>query len=180
MSRTSRDEAVATLREGHGRVTGLLDQLSEDDVIRPATIGGGEWSAKDLLAHLTTWEEAALQALSEWREGQRPTIETEAFASDEGVDRFNAATVEAKAKVPPVEIRAEAERVWVALVHEIETMSDEEWSAPAPYETERRRHLVELLGSILGAPKRPFGHAFAHLPDLEDFVGSVGGAGEEP
>ncbi len=27
-----------------------------------------------------------------------------------------------------------------------------------------------LLGSVMGAPKRPFGHAFAHLPDLEAFV----------
>jgi hypothetical protein len=178
MSRTSRDEAVATLQEGHGRVTELLDQLSEDDAIRPATIGGGDWSAKDLRAHLTTWEEAALQALAQWREGQRPTIEVEAFASDEGVDRFNAATVEAKAKLPLADVRAEAERVHAALVHEIEAMTDQDWSARAPYETERRRHLVELLGSILGAPKRPFGHAFAHLPDLEDFVSSVGDAGE--
>jgi hypothetical protein len=178
MSRTSRDEAVATLREGHGRVTELVDQLSEDDVIRPATVGGGDWSAKDLLAHITTWEEAALQALAEWREGRRPTIEAEAFASDEGVDRFNAATVEAKAKLPMADVRAEAERVHAALVHEIEAITDEEWSARAPYETERRRRLVELLGSILGAPKRPFGHAFAHLPDLEDVVRSTAEARE--
>lgn len=165
---------MATLREGHQRVDGLLDRLSEDELIRPGTIGGGEWSAKDLLGHLTTWEEAALQALGEWREGRMPTIETEAFASDEGVDRFNAATVEAKAKLSLPEVRSEAERVLAALTHEIETMTDDEWNARAPYETARRRHLVELLGSILGAPKRPFGHASAHLPDLEEFVRSAG------
>jgi hypothetical protein len=172
--RTSREEAIATLRGGHHLVNELLDQVSDDELTRPGTIGGGEWSAKDVLGHLTTWEEAALQALGEWREGRRPTIETEAFASDEGVDRFNAATVEAKAKLSLAEVRSEAERVLAALTHEIETMTDVEWNAPAPYVTERRRYLVELLGSILGAPKRPFGHSSAHLPDLEEFVRSVG------
>jgi hypothetical protein len=34
---------------------------------------------------------------------------------------------------------------------------------------------VSLLGSILGAPKLPFGHAAAHLPDLEAFVTALGG-----
>jgi hypothetical protein len=152
----------------------LLDQVSQDDLVRPGTIGGGEWSAKDLVGHVGTWEEAAMEALSEWRQGLLPTIETEAFASAEGVDRFNARTVEAKAKLSLAETRAEAERVHAALEHEIETMSDDEWAAGAPYETERRRHLFELLGSVLGAPKRPFGHAFAHLPDLEAFVRSEG------
>ncbi len=170
----SRQDALDTLREGHQQVTELLDRLSEDELIRPGTIGGGEWSAKDLLGHLTTWEEAALEALGQWREGRVPTIETEAFASAEGVDRFNATTVEAKAKQSLEEVRTEADRVQAALVHEIETMRDEEWTGRAPYETQRRRHLAELLGSILGAPKRPFGHAFAHLPDLEAFAQSAG------
>jgi hypothetical protein len=174
VARTTREEALATLREGHRRINELLDQVSEDDLIRPGSIGGGDWSAKDLLGHVSTWEEAALEALAEWRQGLRPTIETEAFDSAEGVDRFNARTVEAKAKLSLAETRTEAERAHAALEHEIETMSDDEWTARAPYETERRRHLFELLGSVLGAPKRPFGHAFAHLPDLEAFARSAG------
>jgi hypothetical protein len=52
-------------------------------------------------------------------------------------------------------------------------MADQEWEARAFYPTERRDRLALLLGSITGAPGQPFGHAFAHVPDLEAFVSSL-------
>ena len=52
-------------------------------------------------------------------------------------------------------------------------MSDDEWHAKVPYETERRNTTGNLLGSIVGAPKRPFDHASAHIPDLEVYVASI-------
>jgi hypothetical protein len=169
---TSRETAVETLEEGHRLITELAERLSEPDFARGATIGGGDWSAQDLVAHLTTWEEVALEALEEWRQGARPTAETELFGTEGGVDDFNAKTVEAKRAHSAAEIREAATRVHEALVTQIGELSDEEWNARAPYPTERRRHLFELLGSILGAPKRPFGHAFAHVDDLQAYVDS--------
>jgi hypothetical protein len=59
------------------------------------------------------------------------------------------------------------------MVDAIRSMSDEEWSAKASYETGRRTRLGNLLGSITGAPERPFGHAFAHLIDLESYATSL-------
>ncbi|MFN2589702.1 MAG: DinB family protein [Actinomycetota bacterium] len=168
-----RDEAIRTLDEGNRQVRDLAGQLSDDQLTRPASIGGGDWSARDLLGHLTTWEEVALEALQEWRDGNRPRVETEIFGTDEGVDTFNAQTVEAKRQRSAEEIRDAAERVHEALRREIESMSDGEWRARAPYATERRRTLAELLGSVLGAPRRPFGHAFAHLDDLRAYVDSA-------
>ena len=49
----------------------------------------------------------------------------------------------------------------------------EEWEGKAFYETERRTRLGTLLCAVTGAPKRPFGHAFAHLSDLEAYVSSL-------
>jgi hypothetical protein len=165
-----REEAARVLQDGHETVVGLMRRVSDEELIRPATIGGGDWSAKDLLGHLTTWEEAALEALTQWRAGETPSIETEVFASSQGVDAFNARTVEAKARLSLGQIRRAADEAHRTLLAEIESMGDEEWSSRARYPTEHRRRLAELLGSILGAPKRPFGHAFAHVPDLEAFV----------
>ena len=56
MADLSRDEAVAELEDGQRRIDQLLQGLSEEDLIRPATIGGGDWSAKDLIGHVATWE----------------------------------------------------------------------------------------------------------------------------
>ncbi len=75
MTIPTRDEAIRTLDEGHRGVRDLMALLSDDDLVEPATIGGGDWSAKDLLGHLTTWEEIALASLDEWRRGERPGIE---------------------------------------------------------------------------------------------------------
>lgn len=171
MAVPTRPAAVQTLEEGHGAIRRLLAEMSEEELIRPGTIGGGSWSAKDLLGHLTTWEEIALASLDEWRRGERPGIEDVFRAED--VDRINAENVGRKAAVSADRVRSEAARVHRELVAAIDRMADDEWRSKAPYETERRTTLAALLGSILGAPQRPFGHAFAHLPDLEAYVASL-------
>jgi hypothetical protein len=174
MAVPSRDEAVRTLEEGHARVGELLSGLSEAELTKPATIGGGDWSAKDLIGHLAFWEELALEAIEQWRAGRTLRVETGIFAQgSEGIDRANAEAVARKAEWSLEEVRSRAEDTHRTLLAEIESMNDEEWTANAFYPTERREHLADLLGSVLGAPKGPFGHASAHTPDLEAYVGSL-------
>jgi hypothetical protein len=167
-----REEAIRTLDEGHRAVRALVEDLPVDAWVRPGTIGDGDWSAKDLVAHLTEWDRYALQTLDEWRRGVRPWVE---YLFEAGaVDRQNAEAVARERDRPLPEVREKAEEVHRELLLELELLTDEEWRARAPYPTERRRTLGALLGSVLGAPRRPFGHAFAHLPDLEAYVRSVG------
>ena len=166
----TRDEAIRILEGHHDAVTRLIDRLDADAFVRRATIGGGDWSAKDLLAHLTTWEEIALRTIDEWRRGERPRIE-EAYRAED-VDRINEEAVARKGSLPADEVRAEAKRVHDELLAAIRGSSEEEWSSRARYETERRTSFGALLGSLLGAPRRPFGHAIAHLADLEAYVAS--------
>src|SRR5438309_4032353 len=75
MSESTRQEALATLQQGNDALAALFAQLSPDQMVKAATIGGGDWSAKDLLGHIAFWEELAAQTLAEWRAGQRPSIE---------------------------------------------------------------------------------------------------------
>jgi hypothetical protein len=167
----TRQEAVATLEEGDARVRELLEGISEDDLVRTRTIGNGTWSAKDLVGHLATWEGFALESLAQWRSGRRPQIE--AVLSSIGtrpLNRLNAERNAAKRALSWEEIRWDADATHRQLVAKIEGMTDEEWASKAPYPTAKRGRLALLLGSVLGAPQRPFGHAFAHIPDLEAFV----------
>ena len=60
------------------------------------------------------------------------------------------------------EVRERAASAHELLTAQIRGMADAEWTARVPYESERRRTIGNLLGSITGAPKRPFGHVFAH------------------
>lgn len=179
MTTPSRDEALATLADGQARVDQLLGHLSNAQLTRPATIGGGDWSAKDLIGHLATWEALALQTIQEWQRHEIPWVER-----DEGVfsapatgkiDAYNARAVVEKEGQDMAEVRAEAERVHRDLIAAIDSVGDQEWAKTAFYPTPngRRRKLATLVGSVLGAPQRPFGHAFAHLPDLEAYVAKV-------
>lgn len=173
MTLPTRDEAIRTLDEGRTSVDELFERLTDDQAAGPATIGGGDWSAKDLVAHLETWEAIALQTLEEWRDGVVPSIEETFAKGSDGVDALNAERYEAKLSLTASEVRAQAAQTHRQLVEEIEHMDDAEWTSKAFYETEQRRRLGQLLAAVLGAPKRPFGHAFAHLPDLQAYVESV-------
>jgi hypothetical protein len=168
----TREEALSTLEEGRAVVDVLLQRLSDEELARPRTIGGGEWSARDLVSHLAHWEELAQQAADDWRAGREPGIE-EVFRNDR-VDEVNADNVARSRDLTATQARERAARAHVTIVATIVTMSDEEWSRKAAYAARRRRTLGFLLASILGAPKRGFGHAFAHLPDLQAYVDSLG------
>ena len=60
-----RDDAIRLLEEQHADVSGLLEELADDAFVRRGTIGGGEWSAKDLALHLGSWELFALETLEQ-------------------------------------------------------------------------------------------------------------------
>jgi hypothetical protein len=65
--------------------------LSETELTRPGA--AGNWSVKDVIAHVTTWEEEALKHLPTVISGRRPPR----YASEGGIDAFNARTAERKA-----------------------------------------------------------------------------------
>lgn len=170
MTLPSRDEALATLEEGRAELAALLDRLDAERLVRAATIGGGDWSAKDLLGHVAYWEELGAQTVEEWRRGERPFVEQVFEGGEAGIDAVNARNQAHATLQSPEEVRTRAVDAHARIVEMIHGLSDEEWRAKAAYPTERRIRLVELLGSVLGAPKRPFGHVFAHLADLRTYV----------
>jgi hypothetical protein len=173
MAMVGREEALATLAEGHDQVARLIAKLTPEQASAPRTIGGGEWSALDLLDHVAAWEEAAVDAIADVRRGEVPWIEAVFAEGSEGIDRFNADRDTERRGLSPEAIRDRAGAAHVTLVGQIEALTDDEWGAEVPGRPERRRQLGNLLGSITGAPQRPFGHAFAHLPDLEAYVSSA-------
>ena len=178
MATPSRHEAISTLREGQKRLDELLARLSDEDLVKPATIGGGDWSAKDLVGHIASWEELALSSLAEWRRGEMPGVERPGgpMTGSDAVDAFNARAVEVKRGLPLQEVVQHARSTHQDLLEAIDGLSDDEWLAKAPYQGTdgRDRLLATLLGFLTAAPERPFGHVFAHLPDLEAYVRSVG------
>jgi hypothetical protein len=67
-----------------------FEGLPEGDLMEPGVVG--EWSVRDVMAHVTTWEEEALAALPVILEGRR----TPRYIRYGGIDAFNALAQEKK------------------------------------------------------------------------------------
>jgi len=64
-----RDEMLAALREGRARLDAALEGLTPEQMLSPGA--AGEWSVKDILAHLTACEVYLLTNLFKAQRGQK-------------------------------------------------------------------------------------------------------------
>lgn len=169
---TGRAEAIAILQEGHRALLDLFEGLPDEAYSRRGTIGsGGEWSAKDLAAHLGVWEDIAIGTIGAFGRGERPAVE-DWFNEDGAGDRVNDEGVRRFLDATPADVRARFEDLHAGVVAAILATGDQGWSAPYPYDEEDRT-LGDRVGSLLGAEDGRFRHAFAHLADLRAYVAST-------
>ena len=161
----SRRRAIRILDEGHATVNGLVDRLSPRALSCPG-LGGGDWSPKDLVGHLESWEEYAIEALDAWTDGRGVPIDAALWST--GTTAVNVEAVARKASRSGAEMRRRAERTHAELIRRLSETTDARWKAPG---TPRARKAVGArLGGILGGPTGDFRHADAHLKDLRAFV----------
>jgi len=170
----TRRRAIRILEEGRALTLDLIEALPGS--ARTTTgLGGGAWSPKDLIGHLASWEEYALDALDAWDRGERAPIDALQFTVSTG--RINAQNVERKATWSWAQVRRGSERTHAELLEAIRGLTDTRWRGPA---TERgRKPLGARLGGILGGPGGPFRHDEAHHGSLAAFVAEHGGRERE-
>jgi hypothetical protein len=86
----TRDQLLQRLERGWTALTDSYAGLSDAQLTEPGV--AGDWSVKDMLAHVTTWEQEALTHLPTISAGGRPPK----YVSNGGLDGFNAQTTEPK------------------------------------------------------------------------------------
>ena len=162
----SRSAAIAIIEEGRARIDELLDRLPRAAFTEPG-VGGGMWSPKDLIGHLASWEEHALDALHAWGRGERAPIDELWFTLS--TSALNDQAVRRKASWSLARVRKDSERVHAELLAAIRGMTDARWQGPA---TPRgRKPLGARLGAIQqGSGGALFTHDAAHLKSLSAFV----------
>ena len=163
----TREEAVRLLEEQHTELATLFEELDPDAFVRRGTMGGGEWSAKDLAAHLGSWEEFSLGVIDGFRRGERPTIEE--FYEIRTGDQINEQEAERFLDAEATVVLARFDDLHGRLTSEIAAMSDGEWAAEYAFDPDDDT-LGERIGSLLGSDDGRFTHASAHLPDLRAYV----------
>jgi hypothetical protein len=164
----TRDDAVRLLAEQHAELAALFAELDEDAFVRRGTIGGGDWSAKDLAAHMGIWEAFAVEAMDAFGRGERPAFE-DRFTDPGGGDRVNDEGVRRFLDTPASNVLERFDDLHRRVVSAIGATSDEGWTDDYPFDPEDRM-LGDRVGSLLGSEAGGFTHASAHLPDLRAYV----------
>ena len=94
--------------------------LTEVEMLQPGV--QGQWSVRDILAHVTTWEEEALQHVPLLMAGGRPPRYSTRYG---GIDAFNALMTERKRGLTLVEVRQQLDAVHRRLIDFVETLPEQ-------------------------------------------------------
>lgn len=89
------NEIATAWEDFHASCAGLDDE----QLLKPGV--AGDWSVRDILAHVAVWDDEALRALPEIAAGRRE----EAYGGPEDVDAFNARKTEELRGMPLDEVR---------------------------------------------------------------------------
>ena len=89
--------------------------LCEAELMEPGVTGA--WSVRDIIAHVTTWEEEALKHLPSILEGRRPPRYSVLYG---GIDAFNAQTTRRKEGLSLSEVFRQQEDIHQRIIEVIE------------------------------------------------------------
>ncbi len=112
--------------------------LSDSQIMEPGV--QGRWSVRDILAHVTTWEEEALTHLPVILQGGRPPRYSTTHG---GIDAFNARMTERKRHLSLSEVRRQLEEVHGLLIDYVRRAPEELFTRETRF---RRRLRLDAYG----------------------------------
>ena len=108
--------ALADLAAAHVAFKEALRGIPEDRLSLPMH---GEWSAKDIVAHVSSWSEFSAQDMRRLARGHVPCI---AAFREADVNEWNAFFMRPRKLFPAAQVMAELESCYGALVEALETV----------------------------------------------------------
>jgi hypothetical protein len=130
-SPTRKAEILDQIRATHQPLEALLAQLDPGHMSEPGV--NGDWSVKDLLAHLTWWEQHLLRRLRTGRD-DLDDLYVEGVDDQSATDRANADVFAANRDRPLVDVRADFDASYREVLAVIEAMADDTLASDDVYE----------------------------------------------
>lgn len=116
----TRDQALARLEQAWKGFEASYSGLDAEQLLTPGV--QGQWSVRDIIAHVTWWEEEALKHLPVVREGGRAPRYSVTYG---GIDAFNALMTERRRHLPLAEVLRQHEEVHARLVAYVRAAPEE-------------------------------------------------------
>jgi hypothetical protein len=128
----TREQLLARIDAAWQAFGGSYADLTDEQLQEPGV--AGDWSVKDLVAHVSWWEEEALTHLPHIMAGVRPPRYSVAYG---GIDAFNAIMAERKRDLSLAEVLGQSKATHERLVAFVASAPEEHFT----YETRFRRRL---------------------------------------
>jgi hypothetical protein len=112
--------------------------LSSEQMTEPGVTEG--WSVKDILAHVSVWEEETLKHLPHIMQGIRPPRYSVLYG---GIDAFNAQLTEQKRRLSLSEVLRQLEETHLELIEYVQSAPEEQLSSETSF---RRRLRLDTYG----------------------------------
>jgi len=133
-----RRQALARLDDAWTEFGESFAGLSDQELLIPGVTG--QWSVRDIIAHVTWWEEEALKHLPLVREGGRPPRYSVTYG---GIDAFNALMTEQRRSLSLREVLDQHAEVHRRLVAYVERAPEELFTRETRF---RRRLRLDTYG----------------------------------
>jgi hypothetical protein len=117
---------------------GAYAGLTDEQLVEPGVTG--DWSVKDILAHVSWWEEEALKHLPHILQGGRPPRYSVLYG---GIDAFNARMTEQKRSLSLSEVLGQLDKIHLKLVEYVQNAPEEQLASETRF---RRRLRLDTYG----------------------------------
>jgi hypothetical protein len=126
----TRSELLAVLDREWANIERICASLSEADMVKPGA--QGEWSIKDILAHISAWEKYLLDRLGMVMTGVPPLYP--AMKSWDDIHRFNAQVYAENKDRPLTSVIIEFRSLYRGVMTVLEALNDDLLNQPYSYD----------------------------------------------
>jgi len=135
-----RQELITRLSQSREKFMENIESLSDEALQQAGVVG--EWSIKDILAHLSIWEAEMVKMLWQVQQGEKPSS---AQFSSKSVDEYNSQWFEENRSRPLDRVMADYQAVRKQTLRRLEGFSNEELNEPRKYAWLKGHPLIEWI-----------------------------------
>lgn len=158
-------QLIEKIQTGFTAFKGLLAEFDAEQLTQPGVIGN--WSIKDILAHILVHEQRMLRWMRERMRGEQPFMYQPYAMPDDELNRLNEEIYHENRECPLGEIRNALEAAHAETLQLVETSNDEELFDSSRYQLMDGEPLWEAIAA------NTFRHYAEHSHDIRTWQASA-------
>jgi len=127
---TQKQAFIAAMKVSHHKLDETLRTLDEIQWTQPKTCG--DWSIKDVVAHMSDWQKRVLDWYRAGKRGEIPQAPDPDFGWDQ-IDEINESIYQRHRDEPLQQVRANFDTSWQQILAAVIAMSEQELFQPRQY-----------------------------------------------